>query len=107
MFLSYDPVTGLRYDMEYEEDTGVARISTSQDISAALDWTKEQANNGLTDGGIKSGFWKYATIPAIVQIELRNKGLDIYSKDPSMQKRVLKEINTNYAWCKTTQKHHA
>lgn len=107
LFLDYDPVTGVRYDMEYDEDTGNAKISTSQDVSAAIDWAKTQANMGVTDKGIKQGFWKYATIPVVVQVALRNKGIDIYSKDPTMQKRVFREINENYAWCKTTSKHHA
>ena len=100
-FLDYDP------DFEYDEATGVATISQSQDIQPFIDKTKALANISATDSGIKRGFWHYASIPPVVQIALRAKGLDIYSKDPTMTKRVLKEINQNYAWCKTTSKTHA
>ena len=109
-FFDYDPHTGLRTDLEYDELTGKATIITSDpNIAAAkkfVDRNQAFANASVTDSGIKKGYWHYASIPPIVQVELRNKGLDMYSKDPSMMKRVYQEINQNYAYCKVTQKHH-
>jgi hypothetical protein len=105
-FFDFDPVTGIRTDFEYDEETGEAKLIQSSDISAAIDYAKTLANTGATDGGIKKGLWKYAVIPPIVQIALRQKGLDIYSQDPTMQNRVLREIDENYPWIKTTTKTH-
>ena len=36
--------------------------------------------------------------------KLKQKGIDIYNKDQT--KELLKEINTNYPWLKTTTKKH-
>jgi hypothetical protein len=105
-FFDFDPLTGIRTDMDYDEETGVATLIQSSDISAAVDYAKAIANSGLADHGIKQGLWKYAVIPPIVQIALRQKGLDIYSKDVAMQNRVLREIDENYPWIKTTTKTH-
>jgi hypothetical protein len=105
-FFDLDPVTGLRRDMTYDEETGVAKIIHSQDLSEAVDYAKAHANVNATDHGIKKGLWKYAIIPPLVQIELRNKGIDIYSKDPAMLNRLLAEIDANYPDLKLTTKKH-
>lgn len=105
-FFDFDPLTGIRTDMEYNEETGDATLIQSSDISAAVDYAKSLANTGIADQGIKKGLWKYAVIPPIVQIALRQKGLDIYSKDAGMMNRVLREIDENYPWIKTTTKKH-
>lgn len=105
-FFDYDPLTGIRTDMEYDEDTGVATLIHTQDTSAFVDKQKALQATGVKDKGIKEGFWHYASIPPIVQIELRNKGLDIYSRDKDMLNKVLREIDEHYPWCKTTTKTH-
>jgi hypothetical protein len=105
-FFDYDPLTGIRTDMDYNEETGEATLIQSSDISAAVDYAKTIANHGIADQGIKKGLWKYAIIPPIVQVALRQKGLDIYSKEPTMMNRVLREIDENYPWLKTTTKKH-
>lgn len=101
-FLDYDPVTGIRHDLEYDEMTGEARITYTQDVEHVLEYTKRLANDGLTDGGIKKGWWLYAKIPPIVQIQMRAKGIDIM--DPNATNRIIQEINTHYPMLKTTQK---
>lgn len=105
-FFDYDPHTGIRTDFEYDEETGVAKLIQSSDVSAAVDYAKAHANVGATDGGIKQGLWKYAILPPIVQIQLRQKGIDIYSKDPTMLNRFFREIDENYPHLKLTTKKH-
>lgn len=102
-FLDYDPVTGLRYDYDFDEMTGRASITTSQDVQAVLDYTKALANDGATDKGIKKGWWLYAKVPAIVQLQMRAKGIKL--EDPTATKRIIAEINANYPHLKCTQKH--
>lgn len=61
-------------------------------------------NPEISAKGIKEDWWLYADIPAVVEIELRNKGLDI--TNPDHMPAILKEINTNYPYCKATDKWH-
>jgi hypothetical protein len=105
-FFDFDPITGLRTDMHYDEETGTATLNHTQDLSAFVDKQATLRNTGATDSGIKKGMWHYASIPAFVQIEMRKKGLDIYSKDKTMLNRVLREIDENYSYLKTTNKTH-
>lgn len=102
-FFDYDPVTGLRYDYSFNEETGEASIHTTQDVESVLDYTKALANDGLTDGGIKKGWWLYAKIPPIVQLAMRGKGIKL--DDPQATKRIIAEINAHYPHLKCTQKH--
>lgn len=101
-FLDYDPQLGLRYDYSFDEGTGEARIHTTQDVEGLLKYTQELAADGLTDAGIKKGWWLYAKIPPIVQIQLRAKGINIH--DPDTTQRMIAEINRNYPHLKCTQK---
>lgn len=105
-FLEYDPKSGLRRLFDYDEMTGDAYIRTEQDVAPLISQSQAIANSGEGDAGIKKGFWKYAELPPVVQLELRKKGIDIYSKDPTMIRRMFQEINANYPYLKTTHKHH-
>ena len=105
-FLHYDPFTGTSKYFDYDEATDSIVIHTVQDIAPFMKMTQEMANTGATDGGIKKDWWHYADLPAVVQLELRKKGIDIYSKDPTMIKRMFVEINTNYSRFKVTHKRH-
>jgi hypothetical protein len=105
-FFNYDPLTGVREDFHYDEETGTAFITHSQDVTAALRKTKESANTGHGDKGIKKGLWNYATLPAVVQIQLRTMGIDVHSRDPEMQNRMLKAIDEHFPHFKNTSKKH-
>jgi hypothetical protein len=105
-FFSYDPLTGMRQDFHYDDDTGMAHITHSQDISLALERSKENANLGIKDKGIKNGMWHYATIPAVIQIKLRAMGIDVYSKDIEMQNRMLRALDEFFPDFKNTTKKH-
>lgn len=101
-FLDYDPVTGIRHDFDYDEMTGEAKIHYTQDVEPLLDYTRALASEGATDKGIKKGFWLYAKIPALVQVQMHQKGIDL--ADPDSTKAILAEINSNYPHLKCTQK---
>lgn len=103
-FFDYDPLSGVRYDFDYEEESGNAIIHATQDVEALLDYNKNIRNSGLNDKGIKESWWLYAKIPAIFFIKMRNKG--IHAEDPRHIDRVLAEINTNYPKLKVTEGNH-
>lgn len=100
--MDFDPLTGLANYWDYDEMTGNAIIKTVQDVEPVLNYTKALANAGGTDQGIKQGMWLYAKIPPIVQLQMRQKGIDI--NDPNATKRIIQEINENYPHLKCTQK---
>lgn len=102
----YDPVTGLRETFDYDPINDAVTITTSEDVSPLLDKLKAMRNDeDYSRAGMKADWWHYATIPATVELALRNKGLNIYDKNAT--KAILKEINTNYPWLRATDKRHA
>lgn len=100
-FFDYDPLTGIRTDFEVDDDMNVTLHRTA-DVEHVLDWTKALANDGMTDGGIKKGWWLYAKIPPIVMLKMRNKGINV--EDGRHIDRVVAELNTYYPHLKCTQK---
>lgn len=101
-FFDYDPMTGVQTDFDYDEESGNVILQRSQDVQPLLDYNKRLANDGLTDKGIKDSWWLYAKIPAIFQLKMRAKGINVM--DGRHFDRVIAEINTNYPYLKTTQK---
>jgi hypothetical protein len=101
-FLDFDPETGIRHDFAYDEMTGLATIRTMQDVEPLLKYTREMAASGAKDKGIKGGWWMYAKIPAVVELEMRKKGIRL--TDPDATKRIMQEINENYPHLKVTEK---
>lgn len=104
-FFDYDPVTGVAEYFEYDHLNKTVTINYRQDVEPIIDYCKTLANQSMTDDGIKKDWWQYCIIPPVVDMALMKKGIDI--KDPNATKKIIKEINTNYPWLKTTQKHHA
>lgn len=103
-FFDYDPRTGVRKMWDYDEMTGTAHFRHEQDLEPFKKFTMAARNEKIYDG--RQEMNHYAELPTVVQIELRNKGIDIYSKDPTMIRRMLQEIDANYRACKVTDKVH-
>lgn len=103
-FFDYDPHLGLRYETEYDHATDKITVNSYQDVQQYVDFATEVRNSNVADKGIKNDVWKYCTIPTIVQMQMKQKGIDIYNRDH--QKAMIKEINTNYPHLKYTRLHH-
>jgi hypothetical protein len=102
-FFDFDPVTGLLET--YEEVDGNILIHTYQDVEPILDAAKRIANSGTSDAAwTKHEAAIYAVIPQIVQGQMLKKGINFM--DPNDVGKVVREINENYAYLKTTYKHH-
>lgn len=101
-YFDYDPLTGIKYFTEQEGDDTL--LIRTQDVQPLLDRNKAMANEGVMDKGIKESWWHYCDIPAVVELELRKKGIDIYNPDHG--RRMFEEINCNYPYLKRTHKKH-
>lgn len=102
-FFDYNPNNGMVYHTE-DSDGDDLILRSSQDVEPILNHINEKRKRN-DDKGIKRGFWHYCTIPTHVELELRQKGINIYNKHQT--KELLKEINTNYPHLKVTRLNHA
>ena len=101
-FFDYDPISGIRTDTAFNENTGEMTVYRTADVEPILDAAKAQASAaGKNLRGIRESWWQYCTIPPVVQLQLRAKGLDI-SRSEHMP-RVLQEINENYPHLKVVE----
>ena len=103
-FLDYDADRGVTHWFDYDDEKGEARITYTQDLEPLLRQTKEFANTGKKDGGIKNSWWLYAKIPALWIVKLRTMGMDLSTEDG--MKRAIQYINEHAPWLKTTAKMH-
>jgi hypothetical protein len=101
-FLDYNPDRGTWYEEDYDHVEDKLVIHTKQDVEPILDVAQRERNSGIND---KVGdLSKYAIIPAHVEVELRQKGINIY--DPRQTKELLRAINRDYPHLKCTNLTH-
>lgn len=106
LLLDHDPLTGVTQYFDYDPIKDEFSITSVQDVKPFLDHLQALRNDPeYSKKGMKAEWWHYASIPAVVEIEMRKKGIDIYDK--SATQAIIKEINTNYPWLKATEKKHA
>lgn len=106
--LDYDPITGVSCFVEFDVN-GDMHIDHHQDYSATVavaEHNKALRNEeDYTKKGIKSDYWHYASIPNIWVMKWKQElGVDLYNRDH--MKKVMKLLNTEYQWMKTTDKVH-
>lgn len=106
ILFDYDPETGVTTHFDYDPITDAVSLSYSQDVTGFLDRMKTMRNDeSYSAKGIKEDWWHYCSIPTVVELALRKKGLHLENKDHT--KAILKEINMNYPFLKSTTKKHA
>ena len=87
-FFGYNSERGTWYEASFDGDGDLRKFTTMQDVQPVIDHATR----------------RYAIIPAHVELELKQKGINIYN--PNQTKELLKEINTNYRGLKTTYRTH-
>jgi len=103
--MEWNPHRGTWTEYEDDNQTGGVIIHTKQDVQPVLDRNKKLRNSGINDyGGLKdkSDFKHYASIPAHVELALKQKGIDIYNQKHT--KELIREIERNYPECKVTNR---
>lgn len=103
--LDYDPINGVSCYFNTEE--GKAFFTHEQDVSKVLERNREAANDDdKTKHGIKNDWWKYASIPTVVEIEWLQK-FGVSLDNPDHKKYIFKLLNSpDYRYLKTTSKIH-
>lgn len=96
-----DKQGGVATYTDVDELTGEIKIITEQDVSGFLDRMKRlrETSSERWQKGVKEEWMHYASIPTIVIMQLKEKGIDVFCKDD--EKRMLSEINRNYPYLKT------
>lgn len=102
-FFGFNADRGTWYEAEFE-DSGQFTIATKQDVKPVIDQIQRKRDSGYVDRGMKKGFWHYATIPAHVELELRQRGINIYNKHQTNE--LLKILDEEYPLLKTTYRKH-
>jgi hypothetical protein len=104
--LDYNPITGEKVWFDYGRHDDRMVITHEQDVSTSLDYSHARATDEIyTSKGIRNDMWHYARVPNIVILEMKSKhGVDFYDRNHA--KRVFELLETEYAYCKTTTKHH-
>ena len=104
-FLDFNPENGAWVETDYSAHEDKITVSRKQDLQGVLDYAKANRNSGINDKIGKDFFFsKYAIIPAVVQVDMMKKGIDI--NNPHQTKEVMKEINQNYPHLKMTNLTH-
>lgn len=104
-FFDYDPLTGVTEYVDWSADGKTFSITAEQDIDPFLDYAKELANSQIPDGNFRKEGWLYAMIPPVVQAQMFKRGINIMDKNDT--KAVVRAVNQDYPYCKTTHRHHA
>lgn len=104
--LAFNPDTGIATYTEIVDEGNVQKIlvTQEQDVSNLIDHCTKLRNENIHQA--KDEYFHYAKVPAIVQLQLLKKGIDFFSQDPAVQRRVRQEIETNYPYLKTSYAKH-
>lgn len=89
--IEHDPLTGLQTWLEFDEvDPRKFHIHHRQDVTALLERNKElQKHPEYKREGIKGGMQHVASIPLVWVKILKQKGIDVYSRDDWPKLRAL------------------
>ena len=106
LLLDYNPLTGERVYFGSTAGSNRVEITHEQDVSRHLARAHEQmVDDDQTKNGIRKDFCKYASVPNIIIIEMKQKhGVDFFDKND--WPKVLDLLNTEYSKFKTTSKVH-
>lgn len=100
-----DPETGMRTFFDYDPIKDQVRFTYEQDVTLFLDRMNElRKNPDIWKDGVKEDWALYCSIPPVVEMELRNRGLDLHNKDH--MKDILKAINSDFPYLRATDKWH-
>lgn len=87
---------GIEEWFDYDPIQDQMIVQTRQNVTPILEAMNEKRKQGLWHNEVKNDWVHVAKIPAAIEMELRNKGIDIY--DRNCTKRLMRELQTNYPY---------
>jgi hypothetical protein len=103
VYFDHDPINGTVQTYDYDPVSDSHMITTHQDISGILDTLQKARNDPeYWKKAVKEEWVHFATIPSVVEMELKKKGLNLYDKNAT--KRIMQEIERNYPYLKAVDK---
>lgn len=110
MILDYDPLTGVRIDLDFVEEGNSTKVvmTHKQNVQSILESSKMLANSDdYTRKGVKQDQWHYARLPYVIMQEMKAKyHADWNDKNDKDHKRFFSVLNTHYPAFKTTHWNH-
>lgn len=102
----YQKETGTLERWDYDPMTGVAYVNRQQDLR---EWRRAVTETRLTGSAAKgigpdNEVVAAYSIPVTIEVELLKKGIRVGSGNPEMERRLIKELETNYPACKLGEK---
>ena len=95
ILFDHNSVTGVSQYFDYDPAKDTYYLTSTQDISGMLDNIKKSRDNPeIWNKGVKQEWAHFASIPPVVEMQLKQKGIDMYN--PSQTKELIKEINTKF-----------
>ena len=87
---------GITTYFDYNNLTDDMHLTAVQDVTPILDAMKGKRLQARWDKEVKEDWVHFAKIPEIVELELLQKGINIYDKNCT--KQMMQEIQTNYPY---------
>lgn len=87
---------GVEEWFDYDPINDQMIIQTRQDVTEVLETMNEKRKQEMWGKEVKQDWVHVAKIPAAVEMELFNKGIDIH--DRNCTKRLMRELQTNYPY---------
>lgn len=87
---------GIEEWFDYDPIQDQMIIQTRQDVTGILETMNEKRKQGKWNEEVANDWVHVAKIPVAVQLQLKEKGLDLYDKNCT--KRLLQELQTNYSY---------
>ena len=89
ILFDYDATTGVTQYYDYDPVKDEHRMTSVQDLDAFMEALKQKRNNPEAWAkGVKQEWAHYASIPPVIEMELRKKGIDIFN--PHQTKELIK-----------------
>lgn len=105
ILFDFDEVTGVTQYFDYDPAKDEYAITSVQNLDSFFERLQKKRNDPEQWAkGVKEEWAHYASIPPVIEMQMRKKGIDIHN--PHQTKEILKEINTNYPFLKATTAHH-
>lgn len=102
-FFSYNPDTGVTHSTDFDELTGTMYVHAEQDLTPLIERNKLYKTHSANDD-TDVEFFRYASIPNAVVMQLKRRGFNVFTKDQSELLKIRSILQSEYPDLVTTNK---